>query len=319
MVFKAISLGYAIPHVDFNAVVHSVFRSAINFRLNNSDHLLTLLTSSQADLPQGIRVDVPDDFSFEIFHTCELVTCQNGILRLGSLMVELRDAQRWKCDLPALQADLTNPAVSSSWQRVWQILNQRQIQLNAEIVAQNLFRLDEGAAGVPRKAGEAMRKLFDATQRFDLTDVSAIRALIGLGSGLTPSGDDLLLGYLAGLWCSVADQDERARFISNLGDVVNRLSHRTNDISRTYLYHAARGQVSSRLSELAEAICRGENSERLLELLDSATQAGHTSGMDTISGLLIGLAVWDIRAVGFSSFSHDTDFAERFSSGEKIT
>jgi hypothetical protein len=290
MYFKAISIGYAIPRADFDAAVHSVFRSALNLRLKGAEDLLTLVASSEADLPQGIRVDAPDDFTFEIFHTGERVTCHADILRLGSLMIELRDAQRWKCDLPALQVDLTTQAVSTSWQRAWQILNERQIQLQAEIIAQNLFRVDESSAGVPRKAGEAMRKFFDATQRFDLGDVSAIRALIGLGSGLTPSGDDLLVGYFAGLWCSVSGQDARAGFISNFGDVVNRLSHLTNDISRTYLYHAAQGQVSSRLSDLAEAICRGDNSERLL---DSAMQVGHTSGMDAVTGLLIGLVAWN--------------------------
>jgi len=73
---------------------------------------------------------------------------------------------------------------------------------------------------------------------------------------------------------------------------VIRLSHLTNAISRTYLTHAARGQVSSRLADLAEAICRGENSDRLLAAAESAMQVGHTSGMDAVTGLLIGLVVW---------------------------
>jgi len=290
MYLKAISIGEAIPRANFDATVHSVFKSAINLYLAGKDTLLTLVTSNEADLPQGIRVDTPDDFSFEIFHAGEQATCHDDILRLDSLTIELGDAQRWKCNLPALQADLTTPAVSASWQRAWQILNQRQIQSNAEIIAENLFRSDETIrAGIPRKANEAMRNLLEATQQYDLTDSSPIRALIGLGSGLTPSGDDLLVGYLTGLWCSVLDKSERGQFVTNLGKAIIDLSPQTNDISRTYLYHATQGQVSSRLSELAEAICRRENSERLLALLNSAMQVGHTSGMDTVTGLLMGL------------------------------
>ena len=295
MVLKAISIGDAVPRMDFDATVHSVFRSAINLRLNNGDNLLTLVTSSEADLPQGIRVDSPADFSFEIFHAGEPMTCRDDTLRFASsaLTIDLRGAESFICDLPSLQADMANPSAATAWQRVWQALNERQVQSQAEIIAQDLFRFDETIrAGVPRKAGEAMRGLFAATRQFDLAAASSLDGLVGLGSGLTPSGDDLLVGYLAGLWCSVLDKSERKQFVSDLGKVVVHLSQQTNDISRTYLYHATRGQVSSRLADLAEAICCGENSDRLLTTVESAMQVGHTSGMDAVTGLLIGLAVW---------------------------
>jgi hypothetical protein len=293
MYLTALSIGYAIPRADFNTTVHSVFRSAVNLRLTKGGRLLTLVTSSEADLPQGIRVDTPDDFSFEIFHTGEQGTCWNDILRLGPLTIDLSDARRWKCDLPALKADLTNPAASTAWRHAWQMLNKRQLQSNTEIVAENLLRSDETVrVGAPRKAGEAMQGLVDATRQCDLADVSPLRALIGLGVGLTPSGDDLLVGYLAGLWCSVLDESERIQFVADLGKAVLRLSRRTNDISRIYLYHAARGQVSSRMADLAGAICHGATVDRLAAVAESAMQVGHTSGMDAVTGLLIGLAVW---------------------------
>ena len=293
MRLTAISIGDAIPPADFDASVHSVFRSAINLSPAKEYHLLTLTASSQANLPQGMRVDTPEDFSFEIFCIGESAACRDELLRLGPLTIDLRGARRWKCDLPSLRADLTNPSVETAWRSVWHVLNARQIESSAEIVAENLFRSDANLrAGAPRKAGEAMRGLLDATQRFDLTVASSLNELIGLGSGLTPSGDDLLVGYLAGLWCTVLDKSERIQFVSKLGKEVVRLSPQTTDISRTYLFHASRGQVSSRLADLAGAICRGENSDRLLTAVESAMQVGHTSGMDAVAGLLIGLVTW---------------------------
>lgn len=148
-----------------------------------------------------------------------------------------------------------------------------------------------------------MRGLMDATRRLDLAAEASIKPLIGLGSGLTPSGDDLLLGFLAGLWCGVWNKRERMHFLGNLGDAVIRLSRGTNDISRAYLSHAARGQVSSRLADLAGAICRGENSDRLPALVESAMRIGHTSGMDAVTGLLIGLAAWN-GPISLSTFVH---------------
>lgn len=298
MYLKAISTGVAVPHTDFDATVHSVFRSAINLRLTSGGKLLTLVTASEADLPQGIRVDTPHDFSFEIFHTGEQITSRDHILCLSLLTIELRDARPWKCDLPALRVDLKDPAVLTSWQCVWQMLNERQMRSHAEIVGQDLFCLDKMLpAGVSRKMGEAVRNLIDATRHYDLTNDSSVCTLIGLGAGLTPSGDDFLVGYLAGLWCSVLDKSERVQFVTSLGKAVIHFQQWTNDISRSYLQYAAQGQVSSRLSELAELICRGEKSRHLIAAAESALQVGHTSGMDTVTGLLIGLAVWEAPAI----------------------
>jgi hypothetical protein len=300
MYLSALTLGYAVPSHNFEAVVHSVFQSAANLRLAKSGKLLTLVVSNEADLPQGIRLETPADFSFAELQVGEAVTCRDGILRLDSLSltVDLQKARLWKCDLPALKTDLTKPETASAWRIVWQALNQRQRNAGADIVAENVGRVGNPThtkphSGIPQKVTESVQALLQATRKFDLTASSAIRDLIGLGSGLTPAGDDLLAGYLAGLWCVTDGKPERQEFVSGLGRKIVRLSNRTNDISRTYLYHAGRGQVSSRLAALAGAISRRESGEPLLVIAENAMRVGHTSGMDAVTGLLLGLAVWE--------------------------
>ncbi len=136
---------------------------------------------------------------------------------------------------------------------------------------------------------KSVGKLFDMTRQCELDDENAIRAMIGLGTGLTPSGDDLLTGYMAGLWCAARGKPERLDFLSAFTETVVRLSNGTNDISRTYLYHAAHGHVSSRLVNQARAICNGLDSRQVQECTESAMQLGHSSGMDAVTGLLVGL------------------------------
>jgi hypothetical protein len=295
MYLSTLTIGYAVPTTDFDATVHSVFQSAANLGLAKGGKLLTLVAPNEADLPQGIRLETPADFSFVGIQVGEHVTCRTGLLRLKSLLltIDLHQARLWKCDLPALKTELTDPAVESAWKAVWQALNRRQSIAEAEIFADDL--LGSGRIphmSVPQKAAEAMQALLQSTRKFDLTAASAARELIGLGSGLTPAGDDLLAGYLAGLWCLTDGKPERREFVSGLGRKIVRLSRRTNDISRTYLYHAARGQVSSRLAALAEAISRGESGELLLAVAENAMRVGHTSGMDAVTGLLLGMVAW---------------------------
>jgi hypothetical protein len=296
MYLTAITLGYAVPPGNFDASVHSVFHSAMNLRLMNGEGLLTLVQSSEPDLPQGIRLNTPEGFSFKEFQIGEPVVCRNGILTFETthLAVELSEARRWECDLSKLEIDMAAPAVSTAWSVVWEALNKRQQGSNADIIADDLFSSDEiiQRGSISSRAGKAIRALVNAAQHFDLAGTAAAEALIGLGTGLTPSGDDLLAGYMAGLWCTVQGKCEREKFAAELEKKIVTLSARTNDISRTYLFYAAQRQASSRLSALAEAINRGEESDHLLVKAESAMQMGNTSGMDAVTGMLVGISTW---------------------------
>jgi hypothetical protein len=296
MHLNALSTGYAIPHTDFNATIHSVFLTAVNLRPFKGYLLLTLVAAGEADLPQGIRLDTPAGFSFEQLRPGSNVSCRDSTLVFENLalVVEIHQARHWQCDLPALNTDLSSPPVADAWNCAWKSLNERQTRLGAEIIAQALPGSDGMAQSVLSwRVGEAIRDLINATRSYQLEDFSPLTRLIGLGTGLTPCGDDFLVGYLAGLWCTVRDSIKHRQFVSELGRAVIHLSGKTNDISRTYLYHAARGQVSSRLDALAGAISRPESPGQLLPVAESAMQSGQTSGMDAVTGLLLGLAAWE--------------------------
>lgn len=156
------------------------------------------------------------------------------------------------------------------------------------IFSDDIVRLD-----MLQKVETAIRDLIDATRLYNLTVTHVLERLIGLGVGLTPSCDDLLVGYLVGLWCTAQGRSERVQFILGLGEEVLRLSSQTNDISRTYLYHATRGQVSSLLAVLAGSISQGDDSDHLIELAEAAMWVGHVSGIAAVFGVLFGLAAWD--------------------------
>lgn len=134
-------------------------------------------------------------------------------------------------------------------------------------------------------------QLLAATEQFDVkTSLQAAQNMIGLGPGVTPSGDDILIGFLAGLWSLAGGNGPLLSFIHSFGNALVQLATQTSEISRTYLYHAAQGQFSSSLSNLAGAIARGSGLE---QAAPSAMRIGHSSGMDSVTGLLIGLSVWN--------------------------
>jgi hypothetical protein len=286
MHYQAVSIGSAVPQDNFNATIQSLFDSSLNLRLEHEDRLITILVSDHYELPQGIRVDkkIP-------IHSLTVglgVASRGGILRFDSspLTIDLRGASIWYGRLSALRV-----ITEKVWSITWQTLNEGQRLKKTELIAEYLFQSDQGTM-LTRKLSHPVHKLITAAQRFD-SNVSAEAAheMIGLGPGVTPSGDDILIGFLAGL-CSTADnQKGRLEFIQAFGNALFIFSKETNDISRTYIQHAIKGEFSSSFVTLIDAIREGEQ----LQLLTSTKNlmcVGHSSGMDSLTGLLIGLASW---------------------------
>ncbi len=296
MYVRAISIGHTVPRMQFDAVVYSVFASAVNLQPAAGEQLLTLLAPGHGDFPQGIRLEAWEQWSAEPLHAGAKAACCDGLLRFGGhpLVVDLREAVCWDASLPVLQMDVGDAVVRAAWQCAWEALDKRQAAHASEMRASCL--LDRSASSESlwvKQASRCMRDLLHATVQLDTVHANAIQLLIGLGPGLTPSGDDLAAGYLLGLAYAVRGSLERTSLLSHLRNAVIGALQRTGDISRTYLSCAARGEPSGPVFGLASAICSGAGASIVLESAEAAMSQGHTSGMDVVTGLLLGVAAWD--------------------------
>jgi len=296
MIYNAVTLGYAVPEGNFDARVHSVFQSSANLEVRNGTGLLTLTSGTHVDLPQGIRVVAPRGLDFKSVKTDASACYRNGLLQIegAAWSIDLRAARRWRCDLPGLNVDLEEPSTARAWEDTWIALTSRQRREGMEIVAEELLHVNqEPESRLAVRAGPVLRELLAAARRLDEAAIPTVEDLLGLGGGLTPSGDDLLVGFLAGLWCTLRGMAKRAQYLEALGRAVSEGAVRTNDISRTYLQHAVRGQVSSQLEAAARAIGAGEPQQRFNRHVNLAAEIGHASGLEGLTGLLLGLAAWD--------------------------
>lgn len=286
MQLQAASIGSTVPQDNFNATIQSIFDSSCNLRLEQEDRLITILASDHYDLPQGIRLN--EKIPLQSLTVGLRAASRGGILRFDSsrLRIDLRGAPIWNEGLPALIGN-----IEQAWAITWRALNEGQRTKGAELAAEDLFRLDRSSR-LSCKLRQPVLQLIAATERFDpFTSADAAQKMIGLGPGLTPSGDDMLIGFLAGLQAIANDREERKAFIQTFGNALLTLSRKTNEISRTYLFHAVKGEFSSSIVALIESI-RGGDEPQLLSSLANAIRVGHSSGMDAVTGLLIGLAVW---------------------------
>lgn len=142
----------------------------------------------------------------------------------------------------------------------------------------------EAAAGMPAVIGEGVLRLggqmvrpgpeWDPVPRHlppagPAASGEGLLAGVGGGPGLTPAGDDLLAGYVAGL-ALLHGRRRRAAWL------VARARDRTTSLSATLLEHAARGEVP----EPVHAFLESGDAAPLLGF-------GHSSGAAWLEGLLL--------------------------------
>ena len=121
-------------------------------------------------------------------------------------------------------------------------------------------------------------------------------ALIGLGAGLTPSGDDFLGGLLFATTVLQAAYPD-SNFIQH-SIPLETYHSRTHLISFTLLQDLANGQAIAPLHHLINGLLSGEALESIYPFVSQLTQIGHSTGWDMLTGLLTGMIVMNSNAGG---------------------
>jgi len=137
-----------------------------------------------------------------------------------------------------------------------------------------------------------IKGLMQALQDGDRSSIGGSAALLaGLGPGLTPAGDDYLVGLMAGLrvWpglCQVSSE-EACRIILGAAE------GRTTLLSRAFLRSAKEGLFGENWHELLAELAGGE-AIRIRRAVRRILSTGATSGADALAGFL-SLYLWQQR------------------------
>jgi hypothetical protein len=283
MRFAALSTGAGVPAGDFAGAVSAVHRRVCVISLVD-DSLLTLATPAIGRLPRGITLDAPPEFTFHrIVARGVDIGARGGILRIGgsALSIDLRPATPWRSRLGDLSLDGARDAA------VAQALE----------TARAALRQDGSGDALVRVAGARFAALASATRTLDAAAAGdAMSALVGLGEGVTPAGDDYLVGFFAGLWASAGWAALRRAFVAALRERLTRSALETSRVSRVYLEAAFDGEVSERLFDLAGAIATGSADAAVHCAAASVLAVGHSSGACGLLGFLEACACWSCAA-----------------------
>jgi hypothetical protein len=206
------------------------------------------------------------------------------IFPLIELSLSLPADAVWHCPLP--------PSAACPRMEQWQILR----AIAGGVLAQQcgdglaavLPKLPDLPDASPHSVGpsallDQLIMLRRAVQAGDSqTAIAGLIRLLGQGRGLTPSGDDVVIGLLLVL--------ARSRRLTSVTDgvaasIVNEASQRTTAISANLIECAADGQGDERLITVVDGIATGSAS--IDECVDCVLDWGSSSGLDALVGMAI--------------------------------
>jgi len=126
-----------------------------------------------------------------------------------------------------------------------------------------------------------IRQRHDIFDSFDITDnTNLLLSLIGLGNGLTPSGDDFLAGIVMGLH-KVGNHRMASMLAARL---LAAAKGKTTQVSLSFYHALAHDSLSESFYSFLDSIGNNLSSENE-RLLGDVTRFGATSGWDTVAGI----------------------------------
>jgi hypothetical protein len=136
---------------------------------------------------------------------------------------------------------------------------------------------------IAQKVKTAVHTLQHGLENSDLAACAeGARNLAGLGMGLTPAGDDFLLGVIYTLWLSCF-QRSGAKTQRMIEAIAETAAAQTTTLSAAWLRAAARGEAGEPWHELIEAL---KNGAGVTQAIERILATGHTSGADALAGFV---------------------------------
>lgn len=253
--------------------VHSIFKNGIN--IEGSSGLVFIGTDINGKLPFGIHVEqrniellvnIGKDTIFEFNKELETLVTTKYI-------IDLNKAEIYSSKLPRNKKKISHIDLRC----ILNLIREMNLLTGLDMTIEDMLLDNQGL----------IYKLKTSIISRDEEYINGIlKSIIGRGKGLTPSGDDLLIGLL---WINEISEIISKEFLNSLNRLIVQ-GGLTTDVSINYYKSAFKGDYSSSLIDLCYSII-DFNEEEIRINLENIIQYGHTSGVDLLSGIALGLNI----------------------------
>jgi len=223
--------------------------------INEWGEILSIVAPEIRNGPFNIVIE--DDVCFSRYLSIEsLISISQNRLMLAGLTINTKDAKLWNS--------------SPNWEK----LHARRYRIFNQLMS---FSLPDCPASIHDSIA------FNLSKAIANADISTARIatsqLAGLGQGLTPSGDDFIMGALLAAW--IIHPANIAKVLAE--DLAFTAAPLTTSLSAAWLRSAGKGEAGSLWHHFFDALL-SENIMTIQSSLEKLHNVGHTSGDDALAG-----------------------------------
>jgi hypothetical protein len=285
--------------------VHSQFENATNLEMEDG-FIFTLLPDKIPPNPRGMILPEREwaMYRYHPLSVGEEVLLKEKRLEVPGrgLNVGFEGAEPWN-PLPSLPG---RPLRTSEIRRNLDVLEKTlragaphggerepfEVRLRGVFEAIEYNALSEDSRNIFRnRIFEACEELFFCLANGEFVNaLKAVDKLIGLGPGLTPSGDDLLTGMMAaGVFYGMVCPGISLQVRSLNSQIAARAFNRTTVFGRMMLSDASGGEVVQPVGELLQTLLCSKEEGSLFRKARQVMAIGESSGKDMLAGVIFGM------------------------------
>lgn len=293
LTYKALSVSadLVLP-LEANGYVLSVHNDHLNLAL--SEGIVTLQKCGTPLIPFGIEVAIREDWdSGQPYDGCPVVYQAGRFVIDGRLAVEGLEECMRHSSRPCTNSHLA-PNETQELLFLLDRLCRGSDKTGGILTYLDHYRFEGG--GLTKRAADGVLKqkigrqfellLTGITLNDDFLITEGVHGFLGLGPGLTPSGDDFLVGFLCGI-TFLPNERCRAASAKLAQCLAQDAPLLTTALSAEYIRYAANGSYHAYLLKLLYALAHG-GVQQTLEAGKSILSLGHYSGTDLLLGFVYG-------------------------------
>lgn len=279
-------------------IIHSIFQRVINITVSEN-RLISIVGQEVGQGPLNILLNIPIKLNLTTIGVKigDIVTRIGGLIIIGEnlIKISISDVKLWKPNidyqdnLQPLESILSNIDVLKDVTLTSGPLNGLgELIFFSQIDGFNVSKTTK-LGPVAFFASPYIVSLLKAIKsRCSQDIIKSTKNIVGLGPGLTPAGDDMLIGLMISMFYISANFKETKYDVNQINkDIVSSISGRTTILSEEFIHEASIGNSNEAVVTLIENLLISGPKElkisakRILDL-------GATSGSDTVFGIILG-------------------------------
>jgi len=261
--------------------VHTVFKKVVNI-VDDKDRIYTISNIYTDNAPSSLKVDFKGTFKDIILNYDRIKISKEAII-IGNIRINLHETKLW---LPYIKKINDDSRININ--KSLAFFNEYLVSMGQEGGCKSYYlkhflnitvdKLNPIEEQIEIKLGNFYRGLLSNSLSED-----SIKDLIGLGIGLTPSGDDFLTGFLASIKRSEKEEDLHKK----IGTWILPLLASTTDISGAMLRAGIEGKYREGIHNFINSFLQ-DDKDVFIRSFDEILKLGSSSGTDLSIGIALG-------------------------------